>query len=66
MGHPEVVALLLESGANPEIENEFGGTALKALAFRPWREMARTASRPGNADALRPRARRTASPASSS
>jgi len=37
MGHPEVVALLLESGANPEIENEFGGTALEALAFRSWR-----------------------------
>ncbi|HBZ68776.1 MAG TPA: hypothetical protein DEP35_03105 [Deltaproteobacteria bacterium] len=33
MGHPEVVALLLESGADPEIENEFGGTALGALAW---------------------------------
>ena len=37
MGHPEVVALLLECGADPEIENEFGGTALEALAFMSWR-----------------------------
>jgi ankyrin repeat protein len=33
MGHPDVVALLLEHGADPEIENEFGGTALGALTW---------------------------------
>jgi ankyrin repeat protein len=37
MGHPKVVTLLLERGADPEIENEFGGTALGALAWRSKR-----------------------------
>jgi ankyrin repeat protein len=37
MGHPEVLTLLLKRGADPEIENEFGGTALGALAWRSKR-----------------------------
>ena len=32
-GHPEVVALLLERGADPELQNEFEGTALGALVW---------------------------------
>ena len=52
-GHPELVALLLERGADPERENEHGGTAFGALAWSSRNGDGNDSFRPGRSEARR-------------
>ncbi len=54
-GHADVVALLLERGADPELENQHGGTALGALAWASSHDRADGLFNPGRSEAQRQR-----------
>lgn len=54
-GHPETVQLFLARGADPEIENEFEGTALGALAWLSTHWNGNDIFSPGRSEAQRQR-----------